>query len=586
MDKDEQYAKLINAFGKNIEPLLMDYQSWSPPTVHGSAIESIFGFSQFPLRMTYASNSWVVSPKKSKSGKAIHASDPHLVIDQIPAFWYLAGLHSRQGSHAIGVTVPGLPMVAMGHTGKIAYSFTVASVDVIDYYKYKRDLQDSLQIVTDSGGEKMRVINEKITVKGLEEPINIKIYFTPAGVVVESDSQSVTAVRWAGFDFSAGNFLNAAVNLIKVDNFEDFRKTVTNFGALDVNWTYSDINGNIGYQLGTPIPKRDFRNTFVKLPGDQASYKWKEYYPLNETPYLMNPAENWLASCNNQIVSDKWPYDLPGFYASYRIIRISSLLESREKFSQADFEKIQLDQVSEMATQWKPLMAAGADKLNLAELAQEINNWDGKMSADEHLPALLSLWWEYLPQIIFEDDLGEEWPLGEFILEETIKRNLEEIIDNKNTAKIKESIQDISAIALDSAIHKLGNKTYGDICMLHIEHPLSQVAILEKWLNLNRGPFPMGGDFASLNANLTVYMRQRGIFRTKIGPSMRFVLDWADIDAFTINGGFGQSGNSFGPHYDDFLELWRKGERWNVPFSKERVFAKKKSLLKLIPAAD
>jgi penicillin amidase len=64
---------------------------------------------------------------------------------------------------------------------------------------------------------------------------------------------------------------------------------------------------------------------------------------------------------------------------------------------------------------------------------------------------------------------------------------------------------------------------------------------------------------------------------------MRFVLDWSNPDAFTINAALGQSGNPFSPHYDDFLELSRRGETWNVPFTREKVWAAKKSLLRLTP---
>ena len=63
----------------------------------------------------------------------MHASDPHLAVDQVPGLWYLAGLHSEEGLDVVGVTYGGGPFVVMGHNREIAFSFTVASVDVIDY---------------------------------------------------------------------------------------------------------------------------------------------------------------------------------------------------------------------------------------------------------------------------------------------------------------------------------------------------------------------------------------------------------------------------------------------------------------------
>jgi acyl-homoserine lactone acylase PvdQ len=64
---------------------------------------------------------------------------------------------------------------------------------------------------------------------------------------------------------------------------------------------------------------------------------------------------------------------------------------------------------------------------------------------------------------------------------------------------------------------------------------------------------------------------------------MRFVLDWSDVDGFMLNGALGQSGNPFSPHYDDFLAMMRRGEEWNVPFSRAKVYAKRASLLRLEP---
>jgi penicillin amidase len=58
---------------------------------------------------------------------------------------------------------------------------------------------------------------------------------------------------------------------------------------------------------------------------------------------------------------------------------------------------------------------------------------------------------------------------------------------------------------------------------------------------------------------------------------MRFVLDWSNVDAFSLAGALGQSGNPFSPHYDDFLGV----THWNVPFTRDKVFAQAKTTLHL-----
>jgi penicillin amidase len=52
---------------------------------------------------------------------------------------------------------------------------------------------------------------------------------------------------------------------------------------------------------------------------------------------------------------------------------------------------------------------------------------------------------------------------------------------------------------------------------------------------------------------------------------MRFALDWADIDGFTLSRHLGQSGNPLSPHFDDFLESHLTGEAWPMPFTRAAV---------------
>ncbi len=583
MDRDGDYIRLVEKLGPELTQFLGRYQSWSPPTIHDSFLKTIFHDEAFPFRMSRGSNSWAVAPQKSASGAALHASDPHLRVNTAPGFWYLAGLHSREGTNILGVTVPGLPFVLMGHNGKIAFSFTVASVDLIDYYRFQRHPQDSLLILTADGYRAMRPEEVQIAVEGESRRRHEVFYYTDYGPVVEMDSAAVKVLRWAGQDFHAAEMLAAGRELQHAANFDEFRRLVTRFGALDVNWAYSDARGNIGYQLGAPIPVREFDTTYAILAGEDIRTRWRGYHALAETPYLFNPAQGWFATCNNQLVSPAYPFPIPGFYDPYRIPRATALLQSREKFSATDFQKMQLDLVSGVAVRWKGLLAEGAEALQQEALAAEINQWNGEMTTDSPTAALFRLWWEFLGRALFEDELDQEWSLGRHVQEEVLSAGLPTILDDRRTADRLETAREISAAALQSVLDTFGRPAYGDVSQLMIRHPLGRVRLLDTWLNLNRGPFPMGGDRGTINANFNLWDEKEEVFSCLAAPSMRFVLDWSDIDGFTINGNLGQSGNPFSPHYDDFLETMRSGNRWNVPFSRRKVFENSQSLLKLLP---
>jgi penicillin amidase len=186
-----------------------------------------------------------------------------------------------------------------------------------------------------------------------------------------------------------------------------------------------------------------------------------------------------------------------------------------------------------------------------------------------------------LPRAIFEDELANDWDIGRVLLDEALTANTP-ALDDRRTPK-KENAIDMSARAMREAKTLAAGRTWGEACTLLVKHPLARVKILDRWLNLNRGPFPGAGDPGTLNANFYSYHEQSRSFRTAIGPSMRFVLDWADVDAFTLTGALGQSGNPFSPHYDDFLEMAQRGDGWTVPLTRRAVDARKVSMLRLTP---
>ncbi|MFP4335734.1 MAG: penicillin acylase family protein, partial [Wenzhouxiangella sp.] len=125
-------------------------------------------------------------------------------------------------------------------------------------------------------------------------------------------------------------------------------------------------------------------------------------------------------------------------------------------------------------------------------------------------------------------------------------------------------------LALDDAL-RAGARPLGMIQTLHVRHPLARSALLDRWLNLSRGPFPFGGDSASLNATFSRFDTETANWQARAGASMRFVLDWNDPDSFTLNLAMGQSGNPFSPHFDSFLGDFLNGEPWTVPWSREAI---------------
>lgn len=577
MDRGADYRDVLARLGGDAARLAHTVQRWSDPVVPAVAAAP---------RMTKASNSWVVAPAHSASGAALHASDPHLELSSAPGLWYAVGLHSEEGLEAVGVSAPGIPAISMGHNGAMSWAFTVAPVDLIDEYReiIEGAETDTPRVRTRGGLAPVEVQVESILVKG-EAPRVARILRTARGPVIAQQGDTALVMHWAGYDFPAWAVSARAGALMRAQDFESFRAIVASTGALSVNWTYADRRGNIGYQLGSPVPRRAGYDTFTPQWGTDTVADWKGYRPLAETPSAFNPTQGWLATTNDQVVGESWPYPLPGYYDFARKTRATALLGAATAAgtNAAAMTAMQLDPVSGNAVRWKALAADAAAAAGNAAAAARLRAWDGGMRASDTTATLFAYWWERMPRELFEDDLGADWLRARPLTLAAISDSAGAFVDDRRTDE-RETLAALAARAMRHALAERWERPFGTMQTLTVRHPLASVAVLDRWLGLTRGPFPVGGDDATLNAAFAAFDTTTRTLADQAGPSMRFVMDWADVDGFTLSRHLGQSGNPLSPHFDDFLAPHLAGEPWPMPFTRAKVEARAVSTLRLVPA--
>lgn len=562
----EAWHALTERHGQPAADWLSELPDWTRATVPRQSI-------------TQASNTWVVAPQKSESGAALHASDPHLDIDRAPGMWYAVGLHSAETLDVVGVTAPGLPFVAMGHNGRIAWAFTVAPVDVFETYRQPRHPDDSQRVQGPNGWQKMIVREESIEIRGREKPLEREFFYTPMGRVIDKEDDHVLVMRWAGFELPLADVVSNGLALNRAGDFESFRHAATRMGALSVNWSYSDRSGNIGYVQSTPVPVRRHERFFSVLDATDPVTDWDGFHAPEDRPWALNPEQGWLANSNNHAAGEDWPYPIPGFYKHLRMRRISEYLSGQASFDRDDMRRFQLSRASDRALSWRDWLAEVAEDSGRTAIASELRRWDGTMRADSDMAGLFQLWWHYLARAVFEQGNGSgdaEWwafrPLLDNWMHSAPGEAFPADIDRDRAAL--QALED----ALKIGIHPLGR-----IQKLSIAHPLANNPLLDAWLDLSRGPVPRGGDAGSLNVSYVSFDPETGSLRVRAGASMRYVMDWADPDAFTLDLTFGQSGNPFSPHFDDFFTDFLSGEPWTVPWSREAVERRAASRLVLEP---
>ena len=543
---------------------------------------------QTPYLMTNSSNAWVVSPAKSKSGQAMLASDPHLQINQLPQFWQMIGLHIKETNiNVLGITAPGLPFVIMGHNGTAAWAFTAGGVDITDYYLEEINADDSTEYRTASGWEKLKFVVDTIFAADLDSSVVLKTSITRNGPIFNnlSESNKTYSFRWAGYDVDLDLSCSAAFALQEVTSFEEFRKIVTSLGALDANWLYADKVGNIGYQLGTPIPVRQTANFCLPLSGTNSEHGWLGYYPLSQTPYSFNPEQNWLGSCNNLPSRRAEFAELSGSFMPGRIMRLSELMNKFETVSTTDLNKFQIDRTDNYLLRWKQIMVTALTESGESDLANMIRNWDGSASVKSKETAMAVEFVEQLRKHIFEDELGElAGVVRSFWIDEVfVDSSLHFWFDNISTEDKTETIADITRAAMSAALKIVNGRSWGELNSLSMNHPMGRLPLIADFLNLKHGPWDWPGTSNCLNASYIVANSQSG-YSTVVGASWRFVIDFSKVDEAEFTLPSGNSGNPMSEHFFDFFDFWRYGGKWKVPLSYDKVKGKAVSVLTIRPA--
>ena len=102
---------------------------------------------------------------------------------------------------------------------------------------------------------------------------------------------------------------------------------------------------------------------------------------------------------------------------------------------------------------------------------------------------------------------------------------------------------------------------------------------MNQLLKLKFGPWKWQGTAGTMNASF-YKETDNSHFKSFVGPSWRFVIDFSNIDKATMVLPAGNSGNPYSEHFFDFNEMWQKGDRWQVPITYNEV--KKRAVSSLV----
>jgi penicillin G amidase len=155
--------------------------------------------------------------------------------------------------------------------------------------------------------------------------------------------------------------------------------------------------------------------------------------------------------------------------------------------------------------------------------------------------------------------------------------------DNSKTAEKETRDQIIKQAAINTL--QLLNTTsgenssdwhWGKIHMLTHKHPLDAVKPLRSLFNV--GPFVVDGGSEVLN-NLQFSLDSTGYFPVTIGPALRKITDFSDMENGITVSPTGQSGNVMSAHYSDQAEMFATGKFRKMLLNRKEIETKSSTLL-------
>lgn len=537
-----------------------------------------------------ASNNWVISGKRTVSGKPLLANDPHL-RPTAPSIWYMVHL-SAPGMRIAGVTAAGLAGVIIGHNEHIAWGFTNVGPDVQDLYLEKFDPANPKRYQTLAGWKDAVIRREEIKVrKGLAsaeyDVVTHEVTVTRHGPIIFEGDGKRYALRWTAFDSKrlTGD-LNYGLNHAR--NWNEFKTALQSFVAPTQNVVYADINGHIGYHAAGVVPIRSSGDGSVPYDGSTDAGEWVDYIPVAKLPNVYDPPSGMIVTANQRIVGTDYPYHLTHSWAQpYRARRILDLLNEKPKHNADDFRRIQGDVYSiagaafakEAVKLLRPKLTPTDDKLRAT--LDAIEKWDGRVNVESTVAPIVGQMRLTFRSKILAAALGPElvrnfqWSNFDTTLDRIIKEQPADWLPKEFP-----SYADLMRASYDEARQVLTRNlgadeskwTWGELVKARFPHPLSGAPLIG--VQFTVPPFPQNGTGGLVGATPNV----------GASVSMRLIADPGDWDKTQMGIALGESGWPKSPNWSDQLADWRAVTPREFPFTAAAVAKATKQTLTLNPA--
>ncbi|WP_026952354.1 penicillin acylase family protein [Algoriphagus mannitolivorans] len=554
---------------------------------------------KLPSPLLEGSNSWVISGKKTKSGKVLFNNDTHIGFSS-PSVWFEAHIEypgfSFYGNHLAGV-----PFGLVGHSRRHSIGLTMFENDDQDFFEEKLNPSNPNEILIGDTTSPISSRKETIQIKG-QEPIEFEIRETVHGPILNSVSKEIAALTsnpvasWWVYTQEPTQALQAIYRMNHAPNLREVEDAGSLIHAPGLNIMYGDAEGNIAWWAAAKLPIRSPKtNSKIFTDGSDPDSQVQGWYPFSENPRSINPPSGFVASANNQPDSTRSGVFFPGYYyPGDRWERISKAITAKEDWDLEATKKLQVETINETSAEIARYMTSQIDSAEFKEFKEELeslSNWDGGHPLNSLNPTIYYKWLYHVLRLSMEDELGKDSfkaYLETFMMIRSnrlfITQEQNPWWDNRSTPEL-ETKKEIITQALSLTFQELRDQfgkdskkwAWRNAVNLEHPHPLGSQKPLDKIFNVKSGSVEANEE--AIN-KLAFDLNGEGIYQVTSGPAMRIILDFADVESSVSVLPTGNSGNRFSKHYADQKELYTKGRYRPQEMNEERI--KSKSIGKLI----
>ncbi|HEY6387742.1 MAG TPA: penicillin acylase family protein [Candidatus Acidoferrum sp.] len=527
------------------------------------SIEGYLEETQSEIRQGLGSNNWVVSGAHTATGKPLLANDTHLELS-IPPIWYEIHL-SAPNYNAKGFTLPGAPLVVIGHNDRIAWGFTNNGADVQDLYieTFNPAAQDEYRV--NGAWVKAQVFDEAIHVKGQPDE-HLKVVVTRHGPIVHREAEKVYALRWTALE--PGGLANTYNWLSTANNWHEFRDIMKRVWGPGQNAVYADVDGNTGYVMAAHVPIRKKGHGEIPVAGDTDAYEWTGYIPFEQLPQALNPDSGLIVTANARVIGPNYkPYLTDRWEEPYRTARIYDLLHDKTDLRPIDMLKVETDTFSFPHVFLSDQISAAAKTAQpkdprARKLIDGLKDWNGIADADSSVVSFLVMARRAALDLLLEPYLGKDtnlysWRSTVFlqkVLTDRPAKWLPPAYKNYDELLAATADRAISMLAEQTKSERVDDWQWKELNSLDMLHPIGREGFLKHLLSITGKP--QSGTGYSVRAATKRH-----------GPSMRFIANLANWDDSILLIPAGESGQVGSGHYTDQFSYWYEGKPIVAPYS-------------------